>query len=557
MRIRRLLSFAVLIAIAVGLIFLLRHRKRQFIAAQVVLLQSDDPDQATAARRRLQPIGRSAVRPVCALLQHKDADVRARAALTLANIGHPAACGPLMAAAKRGGFPAADALEFMKHPQASAARAAGFCWLGDTQSEELCRSLPGGSAPPAAAWRRWQEPSQQFRPVACSSLEWPGAYGWSDHPLVWLRDAALEAELRYQHALETRRSPEALVGKARIGMLCGEYVAAASFYASALQWAPDSEAARAGQTEAEGLVALQGKMDEVSGWIKPLDGVLRGPPRKHFGWPAFLDIGRILSHPTWRQGDREYRVAVAGGGVGDWSVLYEVPKLVLYSSRGQSLRQIGNPVPVFSMDELATTYYPPRAYAGLLEPGPGDDAAVVAVRPLDAWRLAPDSYGLSLYDLTERGLVQTLDVPSTFIPWLGDLDEDGDTEIVTWHCPTCDEEPPNRAPWPIVRTLVDGHYELASKPFPRLHQHLARVLAEREHRYPQDPHIADYLGRAHEITGETELAIAACQRAEQKYRAKAVLIAHKGQMRRARRHREAAEAVKQRRLRLQSEGGVG
>lgn len=126
---RRVLPYLALVALAVGLVFVLRHRKRQFVAAHVELLQCEDAEEAKEARKRLQRIGRSAAPPVCAVLEHEDPEVRARAALTLANIGHAAACGPLMEAAKRGYFAAADALAFMKHPQAKKAPAWAWCRL--------------------------------------------------------------------------------------------------------------------------------------------------------------------------------------------------------------------------------------------------------------------------------------------------------------------------------------------------------------------------------------------------------------------------------------------
>ena len=74
---KRALSILVLVAVAIALFLVLRARKRQFIAAQVELLQSADPEEAKQARQRLQRLGRSAVRRVCSLLTHKSEATRA------------------------------------------------------------------------------------------------------------------------------------------------------------------------------------------------------------------------------------------------------------------------------------------------------------------------------------------------------------------------------------------------------------------------------------------------------------------------------------------------
>jgi len=551
---RRLVVPLILVALAVALLFVLRERKRQFIAAQVTLLQSADSEEATQARKRLQRVGGPAVRSVCALLEHQDDWVRARAAHTLANIGHPAACGPLMKAAKRGDFPAADALPFMKHPRAAEARAWAYCRLADTRAEQLERHLPGGGAPPTAPWTWRYPPAAMFQPAGSARIDWPGGYSRDDHPWACITREPSAPDSFYQRALEKCPSPEAFIGRARLSVLCGDNAEAAKLYAEALQVAPGNEAAAAGRAEAERLAALRRRMRAVSGRTKAIDGPLRGPPRKHLSWPSHLALARVLSHDTWRDGDARYYVGIMGTHWG-LALCHVVPKLLLYRSHDDDIEQIGNALPVFSMGEFAKTYYAPRAYAGLLPLGAEQPAAVVAIRPLAIWRVSPRSYGLSLYSVTPRGLVKSLEAGSAFMPWFGDLDEDGDAEIVTWQCPSCDGHPPYRVPWPTVRTLVDARYQIDAQPFPQLFPHVARVLGEREERYPQDPNIADYLGRAHEITGKTDLAIAAYRRAEEKYRAKAAIIAAKGQEYRARRHREAADAVEQRLLRIEAEGG--
>lgn len=86
---RRVVVPLILVAVAIALFFVLRHRKQQLIAAQICLLQSEDPTKSEAARKVLQRIGRSAVRPVVSLLEHRDERVRSRAAMALANIGLP------------------------------------------------------------------------------------------------------------------------------------------------------------------------------------------------------------------------------------------------------------------------------------------------------------------------------------------------------------------------------------------------------------------------------------------------------------------------------------
>ncbi len=543
---RRVVMYLAVVALAVALVFVLRARKRAFVAAQVELLQSDDRTQAQEARKRLQRVGRSAVRPIIPLLQHKDEEVRARAALTLANIGHPAAAGPLLEAAKRGDFPAADALAFMKHPQASEARAWAYCRLGENTLEEFTQRLPLGGRPPTEPCVNWREPRAPFRPHSCQMIEWPAslfdAYAYGSLSIEDPRGA----DRPYRKAMQQTQLLEGIMGRARVRELCGEYQEAAEFYDQALAVAPGNKTAKVRKADAERLAALVRSMEELL--------------------PRDYRIERVLTHPTWREGSVSRHIGVASWAYRSYAVGSIAAKLVLFRDDGERLEK-ASVAPLFSLRELARAGYLPPAYVDVIRPDAKQPAAVVAIRTSlnrpRAWRRSRwtrrqwgpphGTCDVLLYRVGKRGLLRTLQASSVAMPWVGDLDNDDAPEMVTWR-PTTLNISPYPPLWPIVRAFVNGQYEDRTEQFPRLFEVVTSVLAEKEAQYPRDPKLADYLGRAYEILGKKEPALEGYRRAERKYRETAQRKMKKGDAEQARLHREAAAEVRARCLRLEGLG---
>ncbi|MGD8240562.1 MAG: HEAT repeat domain-containing protein, partial [Armatimonadota bacterium] len=471
---RRIVVYVALVAVAVALLFLLRHRKRQFVAAQVHLLQSSTSDEADAARKRLQRIGRSAVRPVCTLLEHDDEEVRARAALTLANIGHPAACGPLMQAAKRGDFPAADALESMKHPRAEEARSWVYCLLADEVFEEIRLRLPIGARLPTSPGVQWREPSR-FRPVVRQTRYSYQGYGSRDQP-DWgdILYALSYATRYYERAIDHYPLPEALIGRARVKALHGRYSGAAELYAQALKQSPHNEVAHRGQAEAERLARL----------LRAMEALL----------PDAYHVERILTHPTWRPGDTTYYLAIATFTATGVRFVAVAPKLVLFQERSGRLQKLSG----------VSTYTPPASgRAGLVYPTYVDlcvteaarSASVVVIRPVQQPRDTPSSRRrilpeLLLYHLESDTLVEAVRMRIRSVPWIGDIDDDGDAEIVTWDSTAADLLPIIQYQWPTIHALVEGEYQDRTDQFPAVFADLAAALRaqEEESGGPADPY---------------------------------------------------------------------
>jgi tetratricopeptide (TPR) repeat protein len=536
---RRLVVPLILVALAIALLFVLRERKRQFVAAQVQLLQSDDPQIATQARQRLQRIGRSAVRPVCALLEHEDEDVRARAALSLANIGNPAACGPLMEAAKRGDFAAADALAFMKHPRAAEARAWAWSRLGDKVLEELALRLPvGGRQPtePCIDWWEWRR--RPFVPMPHTATNWPrGPYGmgWS---WQWLDAGALAvkgyetpvaADSCYDQALRCFPLAGAYIGRGRLRELCGDYAGGAELYGEALRLAPESQPVHRAKARADGLAALARQMEELL--------------------PRRFRIHRILTHPQWRRADAAYYVGVTKWADDRFPLLGDASEFVLFRRQGDRLAKLSQGPDVGAWQRRLSGVCIPM-YAALVVPQPGAPPAAVLISRLYARRVYP--HRVSMYRLANETLIKTLELTSMAMPWVGDLDDDGDAEIITWRPASLEPFVWAAVPWPMVHTLVDGAYQVRTEQFPSLFPEVARTLAAAEGRYPPDAKLPDHLGRAYEILGQRDAALAAYRRAEGKYVATADRMQSKGHTRQARLHRQAAATVRGRRLRLEA-----
>ncbi len=542
---RRVVMYLAVLALAVALVFVLRARKRAFVAAQVEWLQSDNVQEAEEARKRLQRVGRSAVRPVCAVLEHDDEEVRARAALTLANIGHPAAAEPLLEAAKRGDFPAADALEVMKHPRAAEARAWAYSLLAMAALAELKSCLPVGGRPPTAPRRSWSLPRQPFQPSTEEAVLWPDSTQRFYEHLGSLLHFPTAPVRRQERPLEHFPFTEALLAAAEARELSGQYAAAAELYAEALALDAENDGARERKAEAERLVALAGRMEDLL--------------------PDAYRIDRILSHPTWREGEATYYVGAATWGAVTriWSV---APKLAVFRSEARDLR-LTSTVPTFATSEIGSRWNPPTACLGVVGPADGLPAKLVALRSAIVKRTprsrpAPKpqptygeiAYDAILYRLEKGVLLKDLQLPSAAMPWVGDLDEDGDAEIVTWHHISRERWPVDRLPWPIVHTLVNGQYEVRSEKFPSLFEPVADVLAERERQDQLEPKFAKYLGRAYGMLGKPELAAAAYQRAADKHEEMARRLGAKGLADQARLHREAAAEVRERCLRLERLG---
>lgn len=525
---RRIVGVALLIVLAVVLLLVLRQRKRAFIAAQVELLQSDDPQEATAARKRLQRIGRSAVCPVCALLEHEDEEVRARAALTLANIGHAAACGPLTEAAKRGELPAADALAVMKHPEAREARAWAFCRLGDEAVDELRRRLPIGGGPPTAPCALRSPPRRPFQPVPRKQSAWPGR-GWSLFSLAtFARAGEQEASVAvvfqqpsvqgwYDRSLEVHPLPQAFIGLGRLQELRGDYARAAESYAAASELASGNETAREGRRRTERLAAL----------AREMAALLQSGHR----------IDRILSHPSWSEGDTTHYVASTRGSYGPLRLVKGSGGIDLFRERRGRLEHLGV-VPAFPTRQRRWAGM--AAYVGVVALDKGERAVlavVVETQPI------PDRYDyhLGLHALRDGRLVKTLELASVGLPSVTDLDDDGDAELITWrwavHYPI---SMARSVLWPIVRARVGDRYEVRTEQFPSLFEPVARELRLFELGYaPGDPKVSERLGRAYEILGETAEAIAAYERAERKYEEAS--------------QQQSAASVRERRLRLEAE----
>ena len=93
---------------------------------------------------------------------------------------------------------------------------------------------------------------------------------------------------------------------------------------------------------------------------------------------------------------------------------------------------------------------------------------VVAIRGLQPWTISARSYDVVLYRPDRGRLRRMLQFPSAAPPWVGDLDADGDPEIVTWRQTSIDLGGCNRTLSPVVHTLVNGRYLARGEQFPSL-----------------------------------------------------------------------------------------
>jgi tetratricopeptide (TPR) repeat protein len=502
---RRVLVLAAVAALAIVLLFILRQRKEALVAAQVQLLRSDDARRATAAADTLQKIGRAATRQVCALLEHEDEQIRARAALTLANMGDARAAGPLMEAAKRGDFPAVDALRHMENARYQEARAWAYWRLAERARRERELQSPIGGRPPTADCLKWDTPGAQFRPAQREVISFPRNLDSRWEAAGWVpRDRRSESQW-YALARDIRGAGE--------------------------------------QTEdAEALATLRRKMEEH------LIGATVDP---------------VLQHATWRAGDTAHCV-----GMACWPHLVrtdfgstsqqEVPrKLVVFRYTAGPMQRavvtVTSSIAIFTCADLESMVQP-RACSGLIRIEPSRAAVPVLVRSFrpthGPWEEQYVHYELVMYRLDRGILAPLVSLPASAMPWVGDLDGDGDAEIVTWRSIGIRGEPIGweSLGWPEVRTLVDGQYKVRTEQFRSLVADVAAALDRLEkrlqqggdHSPPDYPTVPEYLGRAYEILGETEAAIAAYERAERKYLASG--------------DRKAAQTLRERWLRLEGSG---
>lgn len=515
--------------------FALYQRKQVSIPAQVRLLQSDDPRRADKARKALERAGATAAQSILPLIEHQDAQVRARAAQTLANIGDIGAAETLFKAAQRGDFAAADALTVMKHPRAAEACAWACCRLADGMVEELQRRLPAGGDTPTAPWVCSRPPAKPFRPAAPDIVNWPRVLYTFHQPHGPQFYEPTEADRWYEHALEQYELYDAYIGRARLRKLCGDYAAAVNFYARALALAPDSPTPRRGKIDAERFAMLARAMEHLLG-----EG---------------YRVHRVLSHPSWSQGSETYHLGVVGPFDNGLSTISIAPALALFRSRGGRL-DVSALVPSFTQEEVARAAAPLRAYVGLVACHADAPAMAVVIQellPESLERQEYVTYDVVLYRLEQGALVRTLSAPSTAMPWVGDLDNDGDVEVVAWRETSWELEEEERVPWPVVHTLVDGRYKLRTREFPSLFCAIVPLLAEREDTYPLDPKLSDYLARAYEIMGDRRPAIAAYQRAAHRYAEAASRMTKLGSLDQALRYAQLEVAARERYLWLTAE----
>ena len=529
---RRVVAYLAVAAVAVALVFVLRQRKRAFVAAQVQLLQSDDPEEAAEARKRLQRVGRSAVRPVCALLEHEDEAIRARAALTLANIGHAAAAGPLMEAAKRGDYAAAEALAFLEHPRAPEALSYARARLASAQLDELHLRLPVGGRPPTEACADWREPAMPFQTPSRELVPFPESLDRR-----WRTTVGLDAPPQYVTQLEDDAVAERLIVAGRLKELWGEYYEAAVYYQQALGLEPESQAAREGAARTERLAPVKREVEAR--------------------FPAAA-VSSVLEHPTWRQDDVTHYVCVLSWA--DIPSAGPTDRQLLVCRRSDPEADDGEVVPTFQSRIFSTTerewMRDPVAYVGTISLQQGDPAAAVLIRAFLPQGSSQDlAYDVSLYRLDDGTLKQILRVPSTLMPWVGDLDEDGDAEIVTWQGIPAEPQARRRgfAHWPVVRTLVDGHYEARTQSFPTIIKDFVAAATRRGASLMDDGRGCDYLAYAYETLGETDLAISTYRAAELNYWQRAAELATKGSAAQARSHVARALEARHHRLRLQAQ----
>ena len=514
---RRVILVILIVAAVVAAASRVRRRKEDFIAHHVEQMASRDPGAADKARIELQRCGPSAVRPVIRLLDHQDAEVRARAARCLANIGHAAAAGPLFEHARGGDWFAADALAVLKHPRAKEALAWAPALEGDRLLRDLLGRLPAGGNALAV------EPDAP-RTGPPPRPSWDALYRYPPG----LQDQVVPrfqlARSRLEEALSLYPLRIALLGRARLHELCGDHQAAASAYKEVLAEHPRDAEAREGLERAERLMGLARQMEALL--------------------PPAYRVRCIFEHESWRTPEGTYRVALISYPSGELSFETWWPKLVVFRSVDGNMAKISTVAPV------GWGRYPPPVWVGLAsarrEPGP----LVVVVASLNQWYWR-GSGTLRLYRLSGGRLGDFRSVASKRCPTVSDIDGDGRIEVVVWTMARSQQQWYGAPPWPVVYRiqgdrLVDCGHE-CTRPFACVAPMLSQYAMSQN-----DAKCWEAAGEAYEIAGKRADAVAAYSRAETQY-LRAARACESGRRKRpdlARAYRGMAERARARRDRI-------
>jgi tetratricopeptide (TPR) repeat protein len=514
---RRLVLVILIVAAVVAAASKARQRKGEFIAHQVEQMASSDTRAADEARMELQRCGPSAVRPVIRLLDHHDAEVRARAVRCLANIGHAAAAGPLFEHARAGDWFAADALAVLKHPRAREALAWAPALEGTRELRDLLGRLPAGGNTLAVEPDEPRTGSPR-RPSWGATNRYPPGF---DDSIAWRFQLA---QSRLDEALRLYPLRVALLGKARLHELCGDHEAAASVYKEVLSDHPRDAEAREGLERAERLMGLARQMEALL--------------------PPAYRVRRIFEHESWRTPEGTYCVALISYPHSDLSLATWWPKLVVFRSAGSDMAKVSAVAPV------GWRGYPPSVRVGLASAKREPSPLIVVVTGMADWYYGA-SRMLRLYRLSGGRLEQLRSVDSYRRPTVSDMDGDGRIEVVVWTMARSEQSGYSSPPWPVVcrvegDRLVDCGHD-CTRPFACA----APVL--RDWAMSQnDAKCWESAGEAYEICGKRADAVAAYSRAETGY-LRAARACESGRRKRpdlARAYRQMADRVRARRDRI-------
>jgi hypothetical protein len=266
-------------------------------------------------------------------------------------------------------------------------------------------------------------------------------------------------------------------------------------------------------------------------------------------------IRRVLRHATWREAGVEYCIGIADKGPLERTVRCVAPKLVLFRRAEGTVKAL-DAVATYRPKELEGAWSGvggPTAFPALIAPDDAQAAVLACIRYFIPSRPGAMKYDLTIWRREQARLVRRLELPSRGWPWMGDLDEDGDVEIVTWPLKPIDGGLGTGVRWPIIRTLVDGEYQARSAQFTDLFAAMASFYERLEQGRPLDAKLPRRVAEAHEVVGDWDRAIAAYGRAERKHYATADRMEKKGYTEQARLHREAAVGMRERRTQLEAE----
>jgi hypothetical protein len=236
--------------------------------------------------------------------------------------------------------------------------------------------------------------------------------------------------------------------------------------------------------------------------------------------PHSYYVERVLTHPTWQDGATTHWVAVATWTRASLFAGSIAPKLVLFRETEGRLENC-SAVSTYARAELAKGCPVVPTYVGVCVSSPDRPASVAAIRAHSRrGSEVPPSvvYDVTLYSLKPGALVQEVRLPSDAMPWVGDLDADGDAEIITWRLERGQPDLNDPFPWPIVHTLVDGRYEERTSDFRGLFSDMATALAEQDREGLLTWDHLYFLARVYEMLHDTDQAVAAYRRLEGKCR---------------------------------------